>query len=1520
MTAAALAQPPARRSDRPRPQRPYVGIRPIERAERQLVHGRDQDVGFLCDKLFSAPITVLYGRSGLGKTTLLRALLAPRVEHSECVSIYFDAWCGPDPASALRNTVATRAEALGIADPLAGAPSLRELVRLLATLSHKTVILVLDQFEDLLVSNAENSGEVRRSLAELARASELDVHVLLSVREEFLAELEPLRVDVLHLFRSTYRLEPLDDEALRRAIEEPAKLFDVSYEQGLIPALLTDLRRAHRDVGSAARDPHDRSVPLPFLQLVCDDLWTAKGGRAQITRSLYREQGGVRGMLERYVRSSMPRSWRQRVRTASMLEYLAPATGLKSACAARDLARYTNYRVSDVQAELRRLGALHILQRRTVSGQELFELQHDVLIGILAPWRDDVIARARRLRWLTIGLVALFPVLAPWAFFAARDAERHRWQHAEQLADLERLSEGERRDAAPARFDSLVVDHLGHHLAEDTKAPFAELRAILERYGELVPDGWGITRSGIELVSDDDQGEAMVFRYSPDRALDANDFKRQWMLIAKAAVERRGIPVPARIRLLPDSTYPSDWVTCESDGRKIAFGAPQQRDSQFMLDADHLNVQARAFFDAFVKDWTPLQLEHGPAYLVPRWSLPLWKVTGSPIASGSAALAELTFAHLLSEPDTLLSRSAVALVLDRLAQLAPVTVAEARAARGERLRQDLAELTAQEGSLFDAAAFLDMVAAYPDEPSKQVVARFRAADADTRVAPREMVAGPHKAADNTSEPEIESAYRAVEGWMQPPQGLVRVALATNLVDRWTTQESALTPGLQGAMADLRDRFRTRFGLTLPGVRFAAEQLESSTIVISLAGQPQPGASLQLPDDDPEAALGAALEARVSSSRVVLANSDQIAAILPAPSSPLRRWVDARYSLTDLKQVARAVLGAGDSGADEPPADATLRDFPGLIESLVFLMEASGTQSISEHAAWLRRMQAARSESMVTDDDDPLGLILRAGIEHVGSGRITQGVSSFRSALRLDAERARASYPLLWAAHVEAQTERALETACASDDATLRASGIQAWQTERAGGRGASPDARSFCRYRAYSNEQSRSRQALARTLLAAGPSLSWHDAAHFANSVLAEMDPMVDWPALGRPASELLLKVLEKAPPKVGDGAWEVLLGTCRGATKKKWCTELLSAGARHGASVHRLTSYAEFLIGGYPSELEATRRVLAEAETHLRKLPARERSIYRDLIALLFARADVQAWLHGSPKPFDADRTARELESLDNSRFANGARASLADLRVAAGSKEVATAAVSRAMRAGAYDSVVAFATTVLLNLQFEDPNALVQTASARPTGCDDEPDCLFVATIAEAMTKTSTWEHTARRFLQTSHTNVPYVALIVASRIAPKKREQARGIVAQRWKSIDRDSWPARLREGDENVWREQLIGYFAGEVTRAELFDPISSEEAFARSELRHQPLPRLGMLCEALFYDALGALGDGNNTTARQLLTQVLATDVRAYYEYGMARFLLAELDDGSTRAPSSSAHMRSSPAVDPQHQR
>ena len=72
---------------------PYVGLRPFEEKDRSVFFGRERDLQRLINQVYTSRVVVVFAPSGVGKTSLLRAGLVPRLRKDrklEC--FYFSDW------------------------------------------------------------------------------------------------------------------------------------------------------------------------------------------------------------------------------------------------------------------------------------------------------------------------------------------------------------------------------------------------------------------------------------------------------------------------------------------------------------------------------------------------------------------------------------------------------------------------------------------------------------------------------------------------------------------------------------------------------------------------------------------------------------------------------------------------------------------------------------------------------------------------------------------------------------------------------------------------------------------------------------------------------------------------------------------------------------------------------------------------------------------------------------------------------------------------------------------------------------------------------------------------------------------------------------------------------------------------------------------------------------------------------------------------------------------------------------
>jgi WD40 repeat protein/DNA-binding SARP family transcriptional activator len=333
---------------------PYRGLSPFDEADAASFFGRDAETGACLERLHAHPFLVVAGPSGCGKSSLVRAGVAPALRHR-----------GHDVVVIVPGS-----------DPHVTAAAIR------AT-TDRTVVVV-DQFEELFA--VDHSSD---AVSDLCRA--LVTHagrggsVILAVRSDRLGALSGEPEFSRLVERGLHLVTPLAGDALRQAIEEPARLAGLRLEAGLVELLV--------------RDCEGEPGGLPMLSHALVETWRRRDG-ATLTVEGYRASGGIRGAVARSadrLYDSLPATERSTLR-AVLLRLVTPSLDgdpVRCRVPSRNL-------LGDPQRE--RVVGLLVRARLVTAEDESFEVAHEALARAwprLRSWLDEDVAGQRILRHLS---------------------------------------------------------------------------------------------------------------------------------------------------------------------------------------------------------------------------------------------------------------------------------------------------------------------------------------------------------------------------------------------------------------------------------------------------------------------------------------------------------------------------------------------------------------------------------------------------------------------------------------------------------------------------------------------------------------------------------------------------------------------------------------------------------------------------------------------------------------------------------------------------------------------------------------------------------------------------------------------------------------------------------------------------------------------------------------------------------------------------------------------------------------
>jgi WD40 repeat protein len=403
---------------------PWPGLDPFDETDREYFHGRAAESGELLRLVRREPLTVLFGRSGLGKTSLLNAGLFPRLRGEDCLPVYVRL-DHADGAPALREQIfrglqtACDANRVQAAQP-AGDESLwsffhrREAEFWSKRNRPVTPVVVFDQFEEIFTLGQETGASGARSVAFLAELADLvenrppdavrqaleaepiaarrfefkrsTVKLVLSFREEFLAEMEGLKERMPSLMYNRFRLVAMSGTQAYEVITcAGGHLVDDDVARRII-------RLAWKNEPSPPVDAADFTrieIDPALLSVVCSELnhkrLQARPPLARIAPALL--LGADREILAGFYERSMA-GLDPRVR-AFVEDRLITIRGYRDSHALEDTLASPGVTSEALDALIRRR-LLRVDDRQNV---RRLELTHDVLTRVVKESRDSRHAR-----------------------------------------------------------------------------------------------------------------------------------------------------------------------------------------------------------------------------------------------------------------------------------------------------------------------------------------------------------------------------------------------------------------------------------------------------------------------------------------------------------------------------------------------------------------------------------------------------------------------------------------------------------------------------------------------------------------------------------------------------------------------------------------------------------------------------------------------------------------------------------------------------------------------------------------------------------------------------------------------------------------------------------------------------------------------------------------------------------------------------------------------------------------------
>ncbi|HSF84348.1 MAG TPA: Ig-like domain-containing protein [Acidimicrobiia bacterium] len=366
---------------------PYPGPQSFTTADPRFF-GRDNEVRRLVAMTYANRVTVLFGPSGAGKTSLLLAGYFPALDVDDFDVYDIVRFRADEPRRGggagnpfIRTALATWAGEEGVPDGMTFRDWFATRERRYDELGDPLArVLVFDQFEQMFTpypERWEQRQEFFRELEAYLAQDDLD-RIVISIQEAQLGELEPL-LDLLDLHsRTQFRLNPLEADEAVAALVRPLANTGVRFAEGLPERIATDLRRVPVEDAGLGPQPLGQFVDPLRLQLVALAAWRRRGRARMIETQEVRTWTGTEQALTDFYDEAVLRAAGEGIDEGELRRWievhLITSVGARSRASSEDLAGLP-------EAAIRELEQSGLIVRAHGPGGESFLLAHDRFIA-----------------------------------------------------------------------------------------------------------------------------------------------------------------------------------------------------------------------------------------------------------------------------------------------------------------------------------------------------------------------------------------------------------------------------------------------------------------------------------------------------------------------------------------------------------------------------------------------------------------------------------------------------------------------------------------------------------------------------------------------------------------------------------------------------------------------------------------------------------------------------------------------------------------------------------------------------------------------------------------------------------------------------------------------------------------------------------------------------------------------------------------------------------------------------------
>ncbi len=241
---------------------PFKFLEAYEKGDVNRFFGRSKETAQLYNAVFASNLTLLYGASGTGKTSLINCGLGNKFYDTDWLPIFIrrkDNLNHSFETAVYQNMDEASLAENGNFD----SKSIADKIRLLYGQHYKPTYLIFDQFEELFILGSKKEQDsFYQSIAALLKEG-LQAKILFIIREEWIAYLNDFEKVLPSLYDNKLRIEKMNDKNLYRVIGGTCRQAGIELVNpaNTIMAIIENLRDERK------------GVELTHLQVYLDRLY-----------------------------------------------------------------------------------------------------------------------------------------------------------------------------------------------------------------------------------------------------------------------------------------------------------------------------------------------------------------------------------------------------------------------------------------------------------------------------------------------------------------------------------------------------------------------------------------------------------------------------------------------------------------------------------------------------------------------------------------------------------------------------------------------------------------------------------------------------------------------------------------------------------------------------------------------------------------------------------------------------------------------------------------------------------------------------------------------------------------------------------------------------------------------------------------------------------------------------------------------------------------------------------------------